>query len=120
MGERLLSEWARLSPVILPAIKFGKLTFRQVEEKVLSMKWTLWAGERSAILTEVWVSAFGRRMMIHYAGGDLPELLRMYEVVESAARGVGCSVILMSGLAGWKRVFRSKGFVDENLISKEL
>lgn len=118
--EKLKGSWDFAKGIIEKATRYGVYSIEQVEEKVLNLKWCLWCGEKSAVVTEEWIGDLGRCVTINFAGGDISELLVMYENIELAARSAGCVKIFISGRSGWKRVFRDKGFKDENLIGKEL
>lgn len=120
LREKIAKEWAESRPHIIRAIKHGKYRIEEVDEKVLGLKWALWKGKDSAILTELWENDFGPVLTICYAGGEMDEVLRMYDVIEQAARGMGCIKIYIMGRPGWKRVMETRGYKDENMISKEL
>lgn len=120
LQQRLSDEWAAAKPIIKRAVKYGKYSIEQIEEKVLTLKWALWRGESSAIITENWENDFGPVLTICYAGGELDEVLNMYEVIEDMARDMGCVRIYIMGRPGWKKVMKSRGYSDDNMISKEL
>ena len=118
--QKLLSEWMKARPIIERAVRYGKYSIEELDEKVLGMKWALWRGDNSAILTEQWDNDFGPVMTVCYAAGDMDECLRMYDTIEEAARCMGCHKMYILGRPGWKRVMETRGFSDENMISKEL
>ena len=112
--------WQFASKHITEACRHGAYSVEQVEEKVLSGEWMVWTGEKSAITTEVFSNDIGLCLTITHAGGDLRELLRMYDDIEGFARESGCVKMYISGRPGWKKIFSGRGYIDENLIGKRL
>lgn len=72
-------------------------------------RFLFWPGKNSAVVTEIYVYPKKKVFHIFLAGGDLEELLEMWDSIEIYAKVVGCSSLSVSGRKGWVRVLESRG-----------
>ena len=72
-------------------------------------RFQLWAGKNSAVVTEIYLYPKKNVFHIFLAGGDLAELLEMWDSIEIYAKVIGCSAVSVSGRKGWAKVLESRG-----------
>lgn len=92
-----------------------------IETGIALGRYQFWAGERSAIVTEL--IHFPRLTALNYflIGGDLSELKTMEPRISAWAKTMGCSRVLGVGRAGFERAFKQAGFTRRwTVIAKEL
>ena len=75
---------------------------------ILAGRAQLWCGANCAGVTEI---GEDNRMHLMLAGGDMGGLLAMREDVEAFARAMGCRAVYLGGRKGWRRVFKTFGYV---------
>jgi hypothetical protein len=98
----------------------GTHTFVDIAAGVLSGRYQLWAGKKSAVVTEIIV--YPRQRDLHYflAGGDLDELKTMRPHIEAWAIKQGCSSVTLAGRPGWAKTFlRDEGYEPSWFILKK-
>lgn len=101
--------WARCRDWLLPALEDG--TEAELVADLGRGLAQLWAGTRSAMVTQVVDEAAGRALHVWLAGGDLGEILALKPGVEAWGRATGCGYVTINGRRGWDRILRSDGFV---------
>lgn len=78
-------------------------TYEDVVAEILKGEATLWPGEKSAIVTQVWEFPRARAINFWLAGGDLDELRSMHDRISAAAKQGGFTHSIIAGRAGWSR-----------------
>ncbi|TAK98939.1 MAG: hypothetical protein EPO08_17705 [Rhodospirillaceae bacterium] len=66
----------------------------------------LWAGEKSAIVTEIVTFPRLKAVNCFLVGGDLSELFMIEKKIVEYAKAEGCSRITGGGRFGWTRVLK--------------
>lgn len=106
-SKDLFLEIGRCRTWIDAALQYSKGTheFSDIAAGILSNRYQLWAGEKSAVVTEVIVNP--RKKVLHYflAGGDLDELKLMRPHIEEWAIKQGCTRVTLAGRPGWAKTF---------------
>ncbi len=74
-----------------------------------SGQFQLWPGKNSAVITEIYLYPKKKVFHIFLAGGEMEELLEMWDSIEIYAKVVGCTSLSVSGRKGWMRVLESRG-----------
>lgn len=74
-----------------------------------SGRFQFWPGKNSAVVTEIYTYPKKNVFHIFLAGGDLTELLEMWDSIEIYAKVIGCSAVSVSGRKGWVKVLESRG-----------
>ena len=103
----LFEDVARCRTYIEAALEYsqGTHTFSDIAAGLLSGRYQLWAGQNSAVVTEIIV--YPRMRDLHYflAGGDLDELKEIRPRIEDWGRKNGCSRVSLAGRPGWAKTF---------------
>lgn len=102
--------WTRCRGWLLPALAPEDGTEQDLVAEIAAGRVQLWAGEASALVTEVVAEADGPCLHIWLGGGDLRDLLKLRAGLEALARGQGCRSVTIDGRRGWSRVLRSCGY----------
>lgn len=111
-----MENWHELyRPLIEAALPYaeegdGVWAIEQVEQAIANGEMQVWLGHNSVGVTQVRDGERGRRVHVMFAGGKMPEVLRMHTTMERWARTIGANRITMSGRRGWQRVFRKSGY----------
>ena len=118
----LFDELARCRTWIEAALEYSQGThkFVDIAAGVLSNRYQLWAGEKSAVVTEIIV--YPRLKDLHYflAGGDLDELKRMRPHIEEWGSKQGCTRVTLAGRPGWAKTFlKDEGYEPAWFILKK-
>lgn len=112
--------WDRCAPLILEALEYdlGSHSLEDIREQLLDPDGglDLWAGERSALVTEITKFPRLTRMHLWLCGGDMDELRAMLPSVESYGEAMGCTQFTTAGRPGWDRVMRPFGYVPAGRI----
>lgn len=106
-------EWGRCSGWIIAALETspGFESIEDVERKIASTEYQLWAGRNCAAVT--CISTYDRRkvLTVLHGGGDLDELLNELEPVMCKWAALnGCDGITGEGRWGWKPVCEKRGY----------
>lgn len=98
--------YLRCRPHILAAIARNHGTYDEddILRGLLAGDYVLWAGEKSAVVTEISEQPRMKVLDLFIAGGDLDELIDMEKGLEDYARANGCKLMCGGGRAGWGRV----------------
>ena len=97
------SDWSRVKDLLESALEYsdGLSSIDDVRDMLAENRGDLWVGKKSAIVTQS-LEGEGIKVLLYYlAGGDLTELKEMTKHIESLAKEVGCSKVLINGRAGW-------------------
>ncbi len=115
-------EWQRCKPWIEKAVKHQDMySIEDVEEQIRKGIFALWPGKNSAIITEIVVFPQIKTLNILFCGGDYSELQSIVDTsIEQFAKQLGIKRLYGGGRKGWLRKLKGKGWISENLISKEL
>lgn len=89
----------------------GFETIGDVEQSVLDGDYQLWAGERSACITEIRTYPRRKVLAVIHGGGDLHELLKTVEPAMCGfALANGCDGVMGMGRKGWDRALKDNGY----------
>lgn len=107
------SQWIRCRPWIEAALPYarGTFTIEDIEDGIERGRFVFWAGEKSAVITEI--LNYPRKRVLHYflIGGDLAELQDFMEPrITAWGKMNGCSGASGAGRPGLERVFAKSGF----------
>lgn len=116
----LLCEFERCWPWLAAANVRGgeQYTKADIWEGIESGHFTLWAGERSAVLTEL--RAFPRETvcLIFLGGGDLDELRSLEQRVAGWSQGQGITRLQILGRRGWLRAL--EGYEERAVFMEKM
>lgn len=100
----------------------GTHGFEDIVEMVQANQLQVWPASRSIVLTEIIV--YPRLKNLHYflAGGDLDELSRMRQMIESWGKSIGCTRVSLAGRRGWAKTFlKDEGYSPQwTVLAKKL
>lgn len=100
----------------------GTHQFDDVVEMVGKNQLQVWPASQSIVLTEIIV--YPRLKNLHYflAGGDLDELSRMRQMIESWGKSIGCTRVSLAGRRGWAKTFlKDEGYSPQwTVLAKKL
>ena len=98
-----ISHWAKVKDLLNQAMEYsdGLSSIDDVKDMLDENRGDLWVGEKSAIVTQLLQVRDKKALLYYLAGGDLIELKEMTKHIESLAKDVGCSKVLINGRAGW-------------------
>lgn len=120
----LFSEISRCRTNIEAALKYsgGTHEFSDIAASILSNRFQLWAGEKSAVVTEIIVYPRLKDLHFFLAGGDLDELKNMRPHIEEWGVKQGCSRVTLAGRLGWAKTFLKDEGYDPAwyILKKEL
>lgn len=102
--------WLRCRPWLLPALRREGGDEDDLIADLNAGRAQLWAGERSAMVTQCVGEARGLCLHVWLAGGDLAEILEMKPGIEAWAHAQGCTYVTIDGRPGWVRVLRRHGY----------
>lgn len=114
VDSELQALWDRSRPLLEPALEhsFGydiDAVWAEIQDPDTLTH--LWPGERSAVVTQVWLLPRARAVNIWLCGGDMDELIHgMLPCIEAWARAIGCTDIFNAGRPGWARVLKTAGY----------
>ena len=120
--ERIAEEWRRVSGLVMPAAeRFGGTHGAgDILGHLMRGEAQLWAGDASALLTEIVAYPRVRACRAWLAGGDLAEIKQMAPVIEDwARRERNCTRGEIMGRDGWERALEGYRRVCAVLV-KEL
>lgn len=116
--------WIKCRPWIESALPYARGTYaiEDVEDGITSGRFVFWAGDKSAVITEI--LTYPRKKVLHYflLGGDLEELQSFMEPrITAWGKLQGCSAVSGAGRPGLERVFAKSGFKPAwRIIYKEI
>ena len=114
-------QWIRCKPYIEEAIETqDSYTIKDVEDKISNGLFHLWAGKKSALVTEFVIFPKHKVLNLLFCGGDYNELVEMLPSIEAFARAAECKRLYGGGRKGWARKLKHLGFEEEHMIRKEL
>lgn len=107
----LREEFERCKGWLSAALEYSNGThdIDDIWDGVEAGRFQLWPGKNSAVITEVYTYPKKRVFHIFLAGGDLSELLDIWDSIEIYAKVIGCSSLSVSGRKGWIKVLESRG-----------
>jgi hypothetical protein len=110
--DPLLSQWSRFRDLFAEAMTdVGFWTIEDLEQRIAHRRAFFFPGANSALVGQVEVYPGGARVFqVLWAVGDLSEVVQMAPGIESLARMMGCTGILIEGREAWKRVLRDNGY----------
>ena len=115
--------WDRLSPLLQPALDRAGNThaLSDVLDDINRGNVSFLPGEKSALVFETMVFPLKTVLTIWLAGGDLNELVEMYQHVERFARQNDVNEIKIMGRPGWVKSAEKQGFQPiGTVLSKDL
>lgn len=117
------NEWQRCRPWIEAALAHGDgtHTIEDIEDGLQRNELAFLPLQKSALICEV--KNYPRKRVLHVflGGGDLAELKTLNDMMDNAAKVLGCSSIQIVGRHGWKRAFREFGYQDKwTVLLKEI
>lgn len=97
------SDWSKVKDLLEDALEYsdGLSSIDDVRDMLAENRGDLWVGEKSAIVTQSLEGRDVKALLYYLAAGDLSELKEMTVYIESLAKEVGCSKVLINGRAGW-------------------
>lgn len=97
------SDWSKVKDLLEDALEYsdGLSSIDDVRDMLAENRGDLWVGEKSAIVTQSLEGRGIKALLYYLAAGDLSELKEMTVYIESLAKEVGCSKVLINGRAGW-------------------
>ena len=102
----IFEAWQKARPILEPALEEAKGT-HTIDDVCLMVgkgHFTLWVGEKSAMLTEFVTFPRMKALNVFIGGGDLSELRKMEdEQLGPFAKQQGCSRITGAGRKGWTK-----------------
>jgi len=114
-------QWNRCKHWIEDALEYqDSYTIDHVEDKISRGLFHLWAGKRSALVTEFVIFPNHKVLNLLFCGGDYNELVEMLPSIEAFARAAECKRLYGGGRKGWSRKLKHLGFEEEHMIRKEL
>ena len=114
-------QWIRCKPYIEEALRYqDSYTIDHVEDKISNGLFHLWAGKKSALVTEFVIFPKHKVLNLLFCGGDYNELVEMLPSIEAFARAAECKRLYGGGRKGWSRKLKHLGFEEEHMIRKEL
>lgn len=109
--DPLLSQWARFRDQFAEAMGDGFWTIDDLEQKIAHRRAFFFPGRASAVVAQIEVYPGGERVMQSlWAVGDVAEIVQMIPGIESVARMMGCTSILVEGRPAWKRALAPLGY----------
>lgn len=105
-----LPHWAQLlqqvEHYLLPALKYADThNLQDVADEIEAGNMMLWAGEKSAIVTEIQDFPRKKVLLVFIAGGDIKEMEYISPHIVKFAQDMGCQRIILTGRRGWSRTF---------------
>lgn len=109
--DPLLSQWAKFRDQFSEGMRDGFWTLEDLEQKIADKRAFFFPGRDAAMVGEISVFPGGARcFQILWACGEVAELLQMLPGVESMARMMGCTTMLVEGRPAWKRVLETQDY----------
>lgn len=110
--DPLLSQWARFRDGFAEAMNDqGFWTIEELEARIAARRAFFFPGQNAAMVAQIEVYPGGAKVFqVHWATGDLQELLKMAPGVESIARMMGCTEVLIEGEEAWKKLLADMGY----------
>jgi hypothetical protein len=105
--QKWVSEFKRVQKHLENALEYsaGMLNLQDILDAIAISEMQLWAGEDSAIVSQI--SVYPRKKILHlpFVGGNLEELERMAPSIVAFAKHINCDMITTAGRRGWERTF---------------
>jgi hypothetical protein len=95
-------------------------TIEDIKDKIKHGMFHIWAGKRSALITELVTFPQAKALNLLFCGGDYTELEEMLPSIELFAKKLGCKRLYGGGRKGWLRKIKHLGFKEEYMVRKEL
>lgn len=109
--DPLLQQWARFRDLFAQAMDDGFWTIEDLEAKIAHRRAFFFPGRDSALVGQIEAYPGGERVFqVLWGVGDMNELVHLAPGVESIARMMGCTAILIEGRPAWRRVLESHGY----------
>lgn len=110
--DPLLTQWARYRDGFAAAMADeGMWTIEELEARIAARRAFFFPGREAAMVGQIEAYPSGLRVMqIHWATGDVAELLQMAPGIESLARMMGCDEILIEGREAWRKLLEPMGY----------
>lgn len=118
-----MTEWERCAPWLQAALDqaSGDYTLADVLDLVRKGEAQFWAGEQSAIVSQVDDHPRNRVLTLWLGGGDLRELSNhLIPKAEAYGREVGCTRSRIIGRQGWARALASDGYQAAAVVSEKV
>lgn len=108
--DPLLVQWARWRDDFASAME-GFWTIEDLEQRIAHRRAFFFPGDKAAMVGQVEVYPDGARaFQVTWAVGDVNALLAMAPGVESVARMMGCTDILIEGREAWRKLLAPLGY----------
>ena len=106
MNGEITTELKRCRDWIEAALEYsgGTHDFMDVVDGVFAGRYQLWPAPRGCLVTEIVQYPKKKVLHIFLAGGEMDQLLDMYDDVSEFGRSQGCVRMTLAGRPGWKRV----------------
>jgi hypothetical protein len=105
-------ELERCKPWIEAALEYcnGTYLWEDVVGNIAEGKMQFWPAPRGCMVTEIVVYPRKKVLNIFLAGGELDQLVDMYDDMNEWAKAQGCTGGTMTGRVGWKKVLEPMGW----------
>lgn len=105
-------ELERCKPWIEAALEYcnGTYLWEDVVQNIAEEKMQFWPAPRGCMVTEIVVYPRKKVLNIFLAGGELDQLVDMYDDMNAWAKAQGCTGGTMTGRVGWKKVLEPMGW----------
>lgn len=103
-------QWERFKPQFAEAMEGGLYEIEDLERKIGQGRAYLFPGKSAAIVGEKAAYPGETVFQVLWAVGDMAEILSLAPGVESFARLIGCSSMLVEGRKGWEKALNPFGY----------
>ena len=108
--ENWFIELERCKKFLLPVFdRYDTFTWEDVVDNVRTGHWLLYSRPNCALLLEVITYPRRKVLYILAGGGDLKEIIKTDEEIDSIAREFDCDSIEIRGRKGWERIANMHG-----------
>jgi hypothetical protein len=109
--DPLLEQWARFRDQFADAMGDGFWTVDDLEQKIAHRRAFFFPGKAAALVAEIQTYPGGAQVFqVTWAVGDVAEMIQMAPGIESMARMMGCTSILIEGRKAWEKLLAPLGY----------
>ncbi len=102
--------WDRWRPEIALAVDGSHHTIESIDQQLASGRLKPWFTDDCCLLLEFVAYPGQRTCQVMWAAGSLDAILAQSEPVETFARSVGCTEMLIESRAAWGRALKAIGY----------
>ena len=115
-----MTDLDRVRPWLEAALRYSGDTheWEDVVQGLIDGRMQLWAGDKSAAVTEILVYPRKKVLHVFLAGGTMSQLIDMIDDVAQWGKTQGCTGMTLSGRNGWKRILSKLGW-DAKMVVME-